>query len=257
MIQVCCNDSLCDILEVDNMLASMGLLGTAGTAPFLELGYDSSGSASFIAKLLSFGPLDLHLISINIEDLTSNLPTVAALGSVTGLTATISFAVFATWASRLCLTATGSYPIWITMSMSELTATIELMVPDDATPTTNAEKTVYAHKVLHTNKTLHYNATKAGVPFSPSAFNNTLERYAPSNPSSQKWHIPGRHRMDTDEAKAQDLDEADMNGANETPNIMTPQQKDKDDELKRKTDQSKRDIRQAGQSFAKPTSERA
>jgi hypothetical protein len=94
-------------------------------------------------------PLTLNLITINLENISSNLNSTCAYLAPPFIKATLFVAVGKYWADFTCLDNTsGQLPVWLEFNAESLGNTIEAMRVLDAKPRTNEERWVFANFVL-------------------------------------------------------------------------------------------------------------
>jgi hypothetical protein len=125
---------------------------------------------STVEILASFSsPLTLHIITVNTENLNSDLQSMLELSTVPSLTVNISIAVGKYWSQFIRLhNPEERYPVWIHFSLKFLGTTVDAMSKGQAQPDADIERWVYANLVLFRNKTKQNENTALRRPQSKS-----------------------------------------------------------------------------------------
>jgi hypothetical protein len=118
-----------------------------------------SPALQLIELLQSFGLVDVHVITTNIENITSTLSSVLAFSQWPGVESlTFRVAVGRRYSRLLDIqTETDVFPKWFSFGAEELADTVREIHEDEQagappTPSTNLQKWCYATHVLHKNK---------------------------------------------------------------------------------------------------------
>jgi hypothetical protein len=107
--------------------------------------------------LLSYGDVNLELVTLNIENISMHLHVVADPSTIKGLTTSVHFLVCSLWASLLRSSDVAHDDVyWVTTDVAELGRACSDMSAPDAKPTSDTDRNAFAHQALAHNKHFFY-----------------------------------------------------------------------------------------------------
>jgi hypothetical protein len=132
---------------------------------------------SVVKYLTSFGHVNLSLVSLNLENISSTPRLITQLSTVPSLTTTVYLAFNQQFANLLNLEHEvniehEAFPIWVHCTLDELDVACQKTEALENIPTTNLEKFTYASAALHHNKLSTFQENQLDVvdmPYMPLA----------------------------------------------------------------------------------------
>jgi hypothetical protein len=161
-------------------------------------------SLSLVYDILTgLGSFELHVVTLNIENMTNDLATALVFCEVHRLDTSFHVAMGRRYGHMLDLEGNDDkFPIWIDFTIDELATTIEeLEGSSQSTLDTDLRKWVYATNIPRVNKGLKYQSrldTQQLVPLSESALRETLTELVSGNPDSREWKTQHRNATTKD-----------------------------------------------------------
>jgi hypothetical protein len=152
------NSTLPALLQYDSIFIHEYMLqGVSDVWPRDITPYIAASSGKFfvdvLSTLLSFGPVHLDLITLNVENITQTPMIIVDLDKVPNLTTPLHVGFTLYWAKMLDLEERKEEDAtWVTASTTELRGTCQRISAADAVPVTNLEKFTFASAAIAYNK---------------------------------------------------------------------------------------------------------
>jgi hypothetical protein len=195
------NSTLPALLQYDSIFMHEYMFqGVSDVWPQDITPYTAASSDKFfvdvLSTLLSFGPVHLNLITLNVENITQTPMIIVDLDKIPNLTTPLHVAFTLYWAKMLDLEERKEEDAtWVTASTTELQGACQRMSATDAVPVTNLKKFTFASAAVAYNKGWINGQKARDLIRNAAAERANLRRLAPHNASSVMRSIRERNSV--------------------------------------------------------------